>query len=383
MPIASDAINDSRAFASDQVSNTALATAAMNQIIGMPPLSGRQLTSAVDFELPEWNAALIEAPGPIAIGEIPKFTDRYAGPAASELPAAPDIRQTMLDALREFDPVTQAALLAAMEAWLTAYAPGYRNAMNTLYARLEEGLNGTAIVEAVEQAMHTRLVDRIEAENAAQQTQIVAGMRKRGYEMPQIVLSAELNRNAKAIADRNALAAVEVYIERTKIELQHKQFCLQAASQLQQAVQSAFLQFAGVVAGLKKYALDYAVALANALSDTYKAQVNAFETRLKAAMSLFEAAVNRNRAELDTYRTQLEVQLQRKKLEYERMKLQLESARIPYEAGVTAQIKEVELEMEGLKAASVAATQAMDAMARIAQAAMSSINAIANVSAEE
>jgi hypothetical protein len=335
-----------------------------------------------NIEVPDFNVNIAEALGPVDVGPVPEFDGQYVAPGS--VPTAPDIKSAVEDAYNNADPVTQAALTAAIDAWLTAYAPGYKAAITKLQNAIDTGITtGQALSDDAEQAIYNRAAQRIRAETNAQVQQATRTMRKRGFELPQVVLSGAINRVNQASGDRLAQSATETAIRRAELEIQHKQFCLGQSAQIQQFVQSAFLQFAGIVANLKEHSIRYASMVADMLSKTYDAEVKAFETTLRAAVANLNAAVDSNRAEISAYVAGIDAKIKQKQLEYDRIRVQLAAAELPFKGELETNMKEAELQMEGLRAAASAAAAAANAMADIAGAAMSGINGIASITTEE
>lgn len=340
-----------------------------------------KMMSRDEIELPNFNKTIISSAGPISVGTVPAFTANYAEPTG--IPDAPDIADIVEDAYNNADPVTQAALTAAIDAWLTSYSPDYKASIRTLQGAVDSGITtGQALSDAIEQAIYNRAAQRILAETRANQKQASNAMRRRGYELPQVSLSSALNKVNAESADRLAISATETAIERHKLEIQHKQFCMGLSQQIESTVKSAFMQFAGIVSQLKTHSLEYARMVGQVTTETYKAEVDIFKTKLEAAVANLRAAVDKNKAQLEAFNAQLDVQVKTKAMEYDRMKLQLAAAEIPYRAELERNLKEADLEMEGLRAAASAAASAAQAMGQVAAAAMSGINGIAHVSEE-
>lgn len=379
MSEASSLISDARQYADTPIDN---ATASANFVFQLAMQLMAGLDADRNIELPAFNAELAEALGPIDTSGRPAFLASYEEPTG--LPAAPDIRAEMEDAFRNSDPVTQAALTAAIDAYLNNYFPGFKAAVSALQSALHTGITtGQAVSDDFEQAIYNRLAQRIQAETRAAQRQVTDAMKRRGYVLPQITVSAQFARIAAESADRMAQSATETTIKRLEMELQHKQFCMSLMAQILQSVQSAVIQFAGIVASAKEFSLRYASAMADLLAKGYEVEADVFKTRLQAAVAKLQAAVDANRAGLAAYTAKLEAQKMQKQLEYDRMRLELMAAEIPYKAELERNIKQAELEVQALGYAINAAAHAMSAQGRIAEAALSSINAVAQISAEE
>jgi hypothetical protein len=375
MSTAENLIIDAQNYATTHATNAGGAAAVVYNLVNM-------MLARRNIEVPDFNVNIAEAMGPVDVGTAPEFEGEYVAPGA--VPTAPDIKSAVEDAYNNADPVTQAALTAAIDAWLTAYAPNYKAAIVTLQNAVDTGITtGQALSDDVEQAIYNRAAQRIRAETNAQVQQATRNMRKRGFELPQVVLSGAINRVNQASGDRLAQSATETAIRRAELEIQHKQFCMGQSAQIQQFVQSAFLQFAGIVANLKEHSIRYASMVADMLSKTYDAEVKAFETTLRAAIANLNAAVDSNRAEISAYIAGIDAKIKQKQLEYDRIRVQLAAVELPFKAELETNLKEADLEMEGLRAAASAAAAAANAMADIAAAAMSGINGIAQVSSEE
>lgn len=374
MSTAQDLIIDSQNFATTQAGN---ANSAASEVFALVA----QMLQPFNIDLPTWNSGLVGGITPIDIGTTPEFTGSFSPP--TDLPTAPDIAADMLAAYNDASPTTLAAINAAMDSWLASYAPGYSAQVAALNGAVLDGLAGPALDESFEQALYNRLVQRVDGESRANQRQAVTALAKRGYEMPQVALTGALNRVNGEAARNLAVAATEVYVERAKLELQHRQFCANLAATIQGQVRSAIVQFAGVVASLKDLALKYALAIGEMEAKTYELEADLFKVKLQAALAELSAAVDANRAAITAYQANLEAQATQRKVELERMRALLAAAEIPYKGELERNIKEQELDVQALHAAAQMAGAATNALSHIAAAAMSGINGIAHVSAEE
>jgi hypothetical protein len=315
--------------------------------------------------------------GNMNVPEPPAFTAQYHSPGSA--PVAPNIKNIFDTAYLNADPMTVAAITAAMDSYLSAYAPSFKSALSSLQDSVLTGMTtGKAIEDAVETAMYNMAAQRIESEGYGQQLQAKNLLKKRGYELPQVYFNAIANRMAIELADRLAQSATEITVERAKLELQHKQFCMQISTQIQNFIMNSMLQFAQIVASLKEFALRYATAAAEAATKTYQAEVDVFKAKIEAAVEELKGAVDVNKALLDAYIAKIEAQLKEREQHYEVQKMKLEASITVFEADVKKKLTELEVQVQALSAAVGAAKAAADGLAAVAQAAMAGVNAIAS-----
>lgn len=366
-----DFYNASLNNAATQASNLAQANSVLYEVY----TKLLSLNEATDFNA--LNQAFLQDLGAIDVPEPPSFTATYHGPGSA--PVAPNIKSIFDDAYLNADPLTVAAITAAMDSFLNSYAPTFKSALSALQNSVLTGMTtGKAIEDAVEVAMYNMASQRIESEGYAQQLQAKALLKKRGYELPQVYFNAIANRMAIELADRLAMSATEITVERSKLELQHKQFCMQISAQVQNFIMNSFLQFGQIIASLKDFALRYATAAVEASTKTYQAEVDVFKAKIEASVEELKGAVDVNRALLDAYVAKLEAKLKEREQHYEVQKMKLEASVTVFEADVKKKLTELQVQVEALSAAVGAAKAAADGLAAVAQAAMSGVNAIAS-----
>lgn len=325
----------------------------------------------------ELAQGFLQKPDSVNVPEPPAFSASYHGPGNP--PVAPDVKNIFDDAYLNADPVTMAALTAAMNAFLAAYAPDYTAAMTQLQSSVITGMTtGKAIEDSVEQAMYNMAAQRIESEGYGRVLESKNLLKKRGYELPQIYFNAIANAIAKEIADRLAQSATEVTVERAKLELQHKQFCMQLSSQIENFIMNSMVQFAQIVASLKEYALKFATAAADAAAKTYDVEVDLFKARIQAAVAELTGAVDANKATLEAYIAKVEAKLKQSEQQLEYQKLKLDASTTVFEADVKKKIVELEQEIVALGQGITALGHASSALGAVAQAAMSGVNAVAS-----
>lgn len=270
-----------------------------------------------------------------------------------------------------------------LDGWLDYHAPSYSTLNGYIDDRLRSVLSGEdgALSDAFEQALYSRMRQRIDAESRAAELQSARSMAKRGYAMPQVVLSAQLAQSATAAADRAAQAATEVAIERAKMELQHLQFVTGMASEARQLLRAQAYQAAAVMvdvyragfargadsgnltlseaqanagnfkAWIDKYGADWQGQTAKA--QVFGAQVQAYGARIDGHKANLQAAIDALRADIDAARIGLEkgralvdadVGVMRASLEKEvaQSRFDIDAARVGLERGVAISTHDIE-----------------------------------------
>lgn len=371
MTTAQDLISNAENFAGTQAMNAAnFAIYADNfaaMLLGQPRL-----------QPPVFNRPQLGGLGPVTSIKIPDFAGKFV--FTQQPPKMPDFGRLFEDAYRSANPTTQAELMSAMRSFIASFAPGYYAAVSRLESAVADGVAGAPLLSAAaEQAFVAQAYQRIERERRAQRQAAQTALKRQGYELPVGLVQATLQQVEGDAADRRAEAATTVLVEVTKLQVQHKQFCMGLSEQINGSVRSGILQFAGIVAGLKQFAVQLAQAKAQMALEAYRAEVQAFITLLEMSKTRLSADVETYRAKLDGLKANLEVQIDSKKLEYERMRLQLEGATVKYKGELEYRISEAQLKIHAMQAAVNAVTAAAHTMGQIAQAAMSGINGIAQV----
>lgn len=253
------------------------------QNILQPVLDNITLGDAPDIVLPAFDADLVLRP----IGDPPD--------------AAQDFEDRYNDSIPEF----KALVDQGIAQWQLEYAPELHTGLAQLEAKLKGITDGSeyAVGDVFEQALYTRARSKVEAERERVEEDLVSSNSKRGFRLPPGALSAGRNRAHQAAADNLATQSTEIYIERTKIEIQHLQFAMNLSQGVRQMLLGASLQYADTMVKINDQAIkygqihaDFLVKVFNQLLDLarldvqiYQAKAQVFEVKLKAALATMEA----------------------------------------------------------------------------------------------
>ncbi|MCK5919402.1 MAG: hypothetical protein KAG66_00570, partial [Methylococcales bacterium] len=263
-----------------------------------PTLSEIEIGEAPEVTLPEFNPSVTFTP----IEDPPDLCDKFQHQYDTALPAI----QGFID--------------DTVNGWMTEYAPNLRHNMSLLQDKLELGMqSGHALSDEFETALYTRARTRADDERERVQTEIESGAAKRGFTLPPGVVNAGRVAAHQNAADNIAAQAMELAIERAKMEVQHVQFSMQLANGVHQMLISSALQYAQTMVTVNGQAIEYATQAATLLATAHElllkkaeidiailsAEARVYETELKAALAVYE----RFRLELETAKMQTEVDL--------------------------------------------------------------------------
>ncbi len=329
-----------------------------------------------------------DPPAPISVAlptvvtpTIPVFDQNFHG----TVPTLGDVTGAFTSTYETMLPVMKSFIDSGIDSWMVKFAPRYSDQLDRLESKIASSLpGGAAFDDTFEQALYDRMRDRIHAEQEADYMQAAENAAKRGFLLPQGVLTTVLQKIQKASSDRIAVAATEVNIERRKLELQHLQFVMGLTKDLRQIMLANQLGYAQTLVNVNGHALEAAKAIAGLMIETfnalvrlfeaqldqYKTEAIVFETRLKAALATLEvnkvqveiarAQVEVNRIEVETYTARIQaeevkirtyiaqVDALRVKAELQKLKLEIFSERVK---AFIARVQMKEAEFGAYKAA--------------------------------
>jgi hypothetical protein len=262
----------------------------------------------------------------------------------------------------------QTFIAGGVQGWLTAFIPDYADSRDELTAKITAGMEGgIAISDASEQAIYTRSRDRIDAENAAAQSELAATMARRGFPLPTGILSASLRQTQKDAADRSARAALETVVQRLQFETQFAQACLGASQALFGSSQQSMIAYAGIVATLNEATVTYANAVVAAIDATVK-------TQLAVAVAKFEAGDTTYKNTLAALTLNVEHLAKKLTFQVQEAGLLLDQAKAQVQADLEVDRLRTQHELAKMQAIVSAANAGSSPQASIASSAISSIN---------
>lgn len=187
--------------------------------------------------------------------------------------------------------------------WVNDYAPTLKNDLALLQSKITEGLSSTNILDVnIENDIYTRARGRVEDEVKSLNKELETGLSRRGFKLPQAALSAGRVNIRQQGVDNLAKQALEISIEREKMEIQHLQFVMQLSQAVNTSLIGNSLQYANIMAGVMAQSVDYAkaivdnlvsinnlkVSIAGLRIDELNAEVKIYETEIKSALSALE-----------------------------------------------------------------------------------------------
>lgn len=339
-----------------------------------------QLYSIVDAIIartvtkPVWNGPVINT-STIDTSGAPTFTESFVSPGTP--PTASDYVAAMQAAFLSVNGQAPSELAAELDTWLVKYAPEYITAMAALDATLAQGvLDGDPLGEDVQTALYTKAQNQIDAAAKAAYETAIRAVRGAGWEVVQPMQEAVLYRFAQSTADAEIAAAIESYLKTYEIRVNHKQLCIKVQADIRNATQAAMTNMAQVLAGLKKFALEYGSEVGRLGVLDYQAQLEGFKTILETNIKTFESYVEKNKAQLLSYQTRLETEIKNASLLLDKYKVQIESSSIDYKGDLETRLEKYKGDVTGLNTLSSAVSGATHALGQYASSCASVMNAI-------
>jgi hypothetical protein len=309
----------------------------------------------------------------------PVFSSSFASPGS--VPTPSDYTAQMITAFNNKNTYAPSEVNNSLNTWLTLYAPGYLTAMASLDALLAQGvMDGDPLGEDVQTALYTKAQNQIDAAAKSAYETAMRAVRGVGWEVVPPMQEAVLYRFAQSTADAEIAAAIDAYLKTYEIRVNHKQLCMKLQTDIRNATQTAMMNMVGVLAGLKKFAMEYAVSEANIGLSTYKAQIEGFKALLEANVRTFEAAVSGNTAQLESYKTKLEAQIKNAGLLLDKYKVQIDNATIPYKGLLETSLAQYTGKINGYNTLSSAVSGATHALGQYASSCANVMNSIVSSS---
>ncbi len=326
-----------------------------------PNLDTQGIEDAIDA-VPVPTLTDIEEPklSDVEVGAVPDVTLPEFAPTVTigELAPPPDLCEKFRTQYDAALPQMRSLIDDTMAQWNAEYAPELPDSMARLEARLEEGvMTGKALSEEFEVALYERARTRAESERERMENELTDGVAKRGFSLPPGIVNAGRSRLHQATADNISAQAIELAIERAKMEIAHTEFAMQLSQGVNQMLISAAMQYAQHMLSANQQAIDFARQAAQSSAQAYellirkaslnidvlKAQAMVYETELKAALSVYEQF----RMTLETAKLQTDIDLAQVTL-FTR-KIEAQSTKIAQYAAMLDGVK-TRAELEKIKA---------------------------------
>jgi len=202
--------------------------------------------------------------------------------------------------------------------WITEYAPDLASGLSRLEAKIDSDIGGgQALSTEFEAALYERARSKVEEERRRVEADLIERSSVRGFAIPTGSMMQGLNAAQQQAASSLASQAVEIAIERAKMEFQHVQFVMNLSSSVRQILLNSATQYLGQVSTLHGQLLQHCKALADVMLrvydqvvekaklevEIYKAQALIFDTEMKAAL----AAVEIYKVEMEAVKVQSDV----------------------------------------------------------------------------
>lgn len=237
---------------------------------------------------------------------LPTFSASFLGHA----PTAPDVATAVRNEFSSMSPVLRQALTTFVDGWISSYAPNLPRTMTTLRDEVARGVaGGLALTDQWEARAYDRARERSQAQADTDRLNVQNQWRAFGWTGPSFAERSAINAAFQAGADRNAMAANEIYIERAKIELQHKQFIMGLANSMEAQLYGLAFQYSGQLLQSVGMAIQFAQAQGEALVSTFNAAVGLFQAYMslyQTEASVFEARLKASLARLEVVKARLE-----------------------------------------------------------------------------
>ena len=323
---------------------------------------------------PVWHGPVVDI-STVDVSGAPEFTASFVSPGTPPTPA--DYVAAVQEAYTSINALAPSEVYGFTDTWLVKYAPDYISNMATLDAILAQGAaDGDPLGEDVQTALYTKAQNQIDAAAKAAYETTIRAVRGAGWEVVQPMQEAVLYRFAQSTADSEIAAAIDSYLKTYEIRVNHKQLCIKVQADIHNATQSAMVNMAQVLAGLKKFALEYGTEIGRLGVLDYQAQLEGFKTILETNIKTFESYVEKNKAQLLSYQTRLETEIKNASLLLDKYKVQIESTAMDYKGDLEVRLEKYKGDITGLNTLSSAVSGATHALGQYASACASVMNAI-------
>lgn len=286
------------------------------------PAAGRSFTKGA----PSINAiAMLPTPPASFVGTAPTMTPitlpamptvtrpSFSGAAPAFAAVGPDAATQLEGTYRTASPLMMRALGSEMNLYLTEMNPQYASQMAAIEAKLTKYLEGgTALPPAVENAIYERSRSKTSAEATRLQAEAMTAAARKGFTLPDGVLTSALQRARQVGADLNARAAVEIAVAQAEMEQKNLQFAVSTSADLRKTALNASVSYHQNLISINGQAVQYAQALVDALVKTFDAEVRVFTAKLegyRADVTVFEALMRASTLDVELYKAQVEAEL--------------------------------------------------------------------------
>jgi hypothetical protein len=325
-----------------------------------------------------WDS--LPKPGTIALSTAPSMTTAtYDAP--DKLGAAPDILGIMQAAYEAADAPSRSMVDNATLAFIAYACPDYANTLNELQSLLIEGANSIPISPADQAALMASLRNSLDNTRKAAQRKASSGLAN-GHEEP-LFLYARMDQIDADFTDNMADGLISIITKVIDITLDMRKTCLGLMDQLNTSTRSAFLNYAGIIAGILDHRVRYATAAAQGAESGYGAEVKQQTALIEWGMSNLEAGIKTMEADLSRYTADLNAKVKTKELEYTGVDAEIRKQSVGFQGELQAHMQDARLYFEALSKGVQILSDIASVHGRIAEARASGVNAIASKSVVE
>lgn len=260
-----------------------------------PELRNVPMPTAPDFPAPQapprFNAPAIPEAPDYELPPLPVLT-------AVELPPLPDIQIPLFVAQRPEDNVPDFT-----ESWSFEPQSYVSQMLDTVKARLGTMLaGGTGLPPAVEEAIYERGRARLDVEVNRAVQEVFDEFGARGFNEPQPILAARVERVRQDGQNRAAEQAREVIIQATQIEIENLRFAVQQGIALETTLANLHLEEQRLLLAAAQFLRDSAVSVLNAKISLFNARLQGYQTDAQ----VYAERVRGELAKAELYRAEIE-----------------------------------------------------------------------------
>lgn len=224
--------------------------------------------------------------------------------------APTDLEQTFANSYSSVAPSFVTAMDGYVDAMLAKHNPQYHAQMAAIEAQLTKYLNGgTGLNTAVEDAIYERSRSKQDAEARRVRDAAWGDAAARGFTLPTGALMSSMQTARQAAADANAASAREIVVMQAEMEQKNLQFAVSTSISLRTVMLNATISYHQGLVSLNGQALEYAKATLNAVIETYNTAVKAFSAQLdsyKADAQVYEVKMRGAMAAIELYKAEID-----------------------------------------------------------------------------
>jgi hypothetical protein len=224
-------------------------------------------------------------------------------------PAAPVLTEAPVDGAIDFNLflANDVTLVeGAVRSWVNTYAPQYAQALAQLEQFTMDGIaNGAALPATIEAAMINRKRKSLDRERIAAEQQAARVETARGGDVLQPMYFASLRAINAQYSDQIAAHNEEVFLWRSELEVKHRQFCMQTATQLHSTITQIMVNWGGLFVQYKGALANYWAAIARIKADAHNAKmdedVKVYMAQLEQEAKIYGLDLEADKADLTGY----------------------------------------------------------------------------------